>query len=149
MTEKKHVFSKKKALAAFLLLAAVLAGAILLCLRGGAGADLSTPEGRELFLHEQGWEIDRSTEEHKTVIIPEVLEGVMEEYNRMQLAQEYDLSRHLGEKCEQYTYELTNYPGYDGKVFITIYVQGREIIAGDIHTTSIDGFMHGIKRSAE
>lgn len=148
MTDKKRFFTKKSALAV-LLCVVLLLGFLLFRWHANTRTDLSTPEGRELFLSEQGWEIDLNTEEHRTVIIPDILEGVMEEYNQMQLKQDFDLSRHLGEKCEQYTYELTNYTGYEGTVLITIYVQGREIIAGDVHTTSIDGFMHGIKRTAE
>ncbi len=131
MLEKNRVFTRKKALAL-----------VLIC----AADDLSTPEGRQMFLSELGWEIDLSTETHKSVMIPDTLEGVMEDYNNMQLKQGYDLSGHLGEKCEQYTYLLTNYPDSSEKVLVTIYIQGRDIIAGDIHTSSIDGFMHGIKR---
>lgn len=148
MTAKNRVFTRKTALTIVLICAAVLL--LLIFLRWhGKQNDLSTPEGRELFLFGLGWEVDRSTEQHRSVIIPDTLDGVMEDYNQMQLSQGYDLSRHLGERCEQYTYQLTNYTGYDGTVLITIYVQGREIVAGDIHTTSLDGFMHGIKRSVE
>ena len=149
MTEKSRVFTKKKALAIVFICAAVLLAFILLRWHGGNRDDLTTPEGREMFLSGLGWEIDRSTEEHRSVIIPESLEGVMEEYNKMQLEQGCDLSKHLGERCDQYTYELTNYRGYDGTVLITIYVQGKELIAGDVHTTSVDGFMHGVKRVIE
>ena len=149
MTQKSRVFTRKTALTIVLVCAAVLLGLIFLRWHSASKDDLSTPEGRELFLFNLGWEIDRSTEEHRSVIIPDTLDGVMEDYNAMQLSQGYDLSCHLGEKCEQYTYHLTNYPGYDGTVLITIYVQGRQIVAGDIHTTALDGFMHGIKRTVE
>ena len=146
MLEKNRVFTRKKALALVLICAAVLLVIIILRWYAGAKDDLSTPEGRQMFLSELGWEIDLSTETHKSVMIPDTLEGVMEDYNNMQLKQGYDLSGHLGEKCEQYTYLLTNYPDSSEKVLVTIYIQGRDIIAGDIHTSSIDGFMHGIKR---
>ena len=69
--------------------------------------------------------------------------------NRMQQAQGYDLSNHLGERCSQYSYQLTNYADSDGTVIITIYVQENEVIAGDIHTTAVNGFMHGLKRNAQ
>ena len=149
MTGKKRLSAKKTAMITAIVCAALLLGFFLFFRLVRSRNDLSTLEGRRPFLLEQGGEIDCSTEEHRTVIIPDTLEGVMEDYNQMQLKQDLDLSCHLGERCEQYTYELTNYPGYNGTVLITIYVQGREIIAGDVHTTSIDGFMHGIKRSAE
>lgn len=146
MLEKKHVFTRKKALALVLLCGAALLLLILLRWHFAAGDDLSTPEGREMFLAGCGWEIDLSSENRKSVIIPDQLDGVLAEYNKMQLEQGCDLNRHLGEKCEQYTYTLTNYPDQSQTVLVTLYVQGRELIAGDIHTTSINGFMHGILR---
>lgn len=147
-TEKRRIFTRKKALAIVLLMAAALLVTILARWHSNTHNDLSTTDGREKFLLELGWEIDPGSETCQSVIIPDSLDGVLEEYNKMQLSQGYDLSRHLGETCRQYTYLLTNYPDAGGTVFITIYVQGRDIIAGDIHTSSINGFMHGIKRDA-
>ena len=149
MTKKSRVFAKKKVLAMVFICAAVLLALVLIRWHTASGDDFSTLEGRQTYLSGLGWEIDPDTEEYRVVIVPDVLDGVMEEYNRMQLEQGCDLGMHLGERCDQYTYQVTNYRGYDGAVLITIYVQGREMIAGDIHTTSIDGFMHGIKRAVE
>ncbi|MEI3085867.1 MAG: DUF4830 domain-containing protein [Oscillospiraceae bacterium] len=53
----------------------------------GTEFDLSTLDGREAFLNSLGWEIDRSTEEFRTVVVPDKLEGIMAQYNRMQQAQ--------------------------------------------------------------
>ena len=102
-----------------------------------------------MFLLELGWQADMASETCRSVLIPDALDGVLERYNEMQLEQGYDLSRHLGERCEQYTYILENYPEATGGVFITIYVQNGKIIAGDIHTSSINGFMHGIRRAGD
>ncbi len=149
MLKKERLFTRKTALGMILACAAVLLLLILLRWHGGSQPDLATAEGREQYLLSLGWEVDGSTEEHKSVLIPDTLEGVMEDYNKMQLSQGLDLAKHLGERCDQYSYQVTNYRGYDGTVLVTIYIQGREVIAGDIHTTALDGFMHGIKRDAE
>lgn len=107
---------------------------------------LSTLEGRQMFLAELGWEIDPASEEAKTIVIPDALDPVLTEYNTLQIAQGYDLTKHLGDECCQYTYLLTNYDGAgDEQVYICIYVKGQKVIAGDIHTNSMNGFMHGIK----
>ena len=45
----------------------------------------------------------------------------------------------------QYTYQITNYPNTDQTVLVTLYVQGDRLIAGDIHSTALNGFMHGLK----
>lgn len=149
MPETRGIFTKKKALAAVLAAAALLL--ILIALRlllpAAPEHDLSTLEGREAFLLELGWEIDRSSEVFRSVTVPDKLEGIMLQYNRMQLTQGYDLSKHLGERCGQYTYTLTNYSDSDGMVVVTLYIQDKTVIAGDIHTTAANGFMHALRRN--
>ena len=107
--------------------------------------DCGTLEGRLLFLERLGWQVDAESEERERIRLPEELSDVMAGYNRMQKAQGYDLSRHLGERCEKYSYRLTNYPDCGQTVMVTLYVQGRRVIAGDVHSTALDGFMHGLK----
>lgn len=143
-----HVLTKKKALTIVLVCGALLLAFIALrwYLPQRQSHDLSTIDGREAFLRELGWEIDRDSEEFRTVVVPEKLEGIMSQYNRMQLAQGYDLNEHLGETCQQYSYQLTNYSDSESPVFVTLYIQGKELIAGDIHTNALNGFMHGLKR---
>ena len=145
---KSQGLTKKKATVIVVVLAAVLLGLILLRWQssGRNSYDLSTLEGRQAFLLELGWEVDASTEEFRTVVVPEKLEGIMSQYNRMQQAQGYDLNEHLGESCQQYSYQLTNYPDSDSPVFVTLYIQDGKLIAGDIHTNALNGFMHGLKR---
>ena len=112
-----------------------------------ADYDLTTLEGRTAYLQSLGWEIDPDSESFRTVIVPDQLEGIMAQYNKMQLRQGYDLNRHLGESCLQYCYEVTNYPDADGKVLVSLYLQDGEIIAADIHSTALNGFMHGLTRT--
>jgi len=148
--EKTAVFTRRKALSLILLCAALLL--LLISMRYAAHirqTSVKTLQGREMFLQELGWEIDPGSEECRDVIIPKELDGVMEEYNRMQRAQGYDLSPYGGKTCRQYSYTVTNYPDYDGTVIVTIYTIGRQVIAGDVHTASASGFMHSIRRSGE
>ena len=65
------------------------------------------------------------------------------------MEQGYDLSRHLGEQCQQYSYLITNYPDESQTVLATIYVQGSRIIAGDIHSTALNGFLQGLKAAPQ
>ena len=109
--------------------------------------DLTTLEGRTAYLQSLGCEIDPDSESFRTVIVPDQLEGIMAQYNKMQLRQGYDLNRHLGETCLQYCYEVTNYPDADGKVLVSLYLQDGEIIAADIHSTALNGFMHGLTKT--
>ena len=148
MTQKTKSFTRKKALAI------LIAGAVILLLLITAHSvfvpredyDLSELAGRQAYLRSLGWEIDPDTEAFRTVLVPDQLEGIMAQYNKLQLQQGYDLSRHLGESCLQYTYEITNYADSDGKVIVSLYLQNGQIIAADIHSTALNGFMHGLRR---
>ena len=130
MFTKSSVFTRKKALlivagAAFLLLAL-----IFVKWRIDSRTNFTTLADREKFLKNLGWEID----------------GIMAEYNRMQREQGFDMEAYCGKRCEQYSYLLTNYPDCGESVIITIYIIDGKVIAGDIHTAALDGFMHGIIR---
>ncbi len=145
MAQSSRVFTKKKALIGVLLAAVILLALILFRSCSAARVNLSTTEGRMDFLSSLGWEADAATEEYKRVLIPGKLEGALADYNAMQLEQGCDLSRHLSERCDQYSYRITNYPNCDQTVLVTLYVQDGRLIAGDIHSTALNGFMHGLK----
>ena len=95
MTQKCSGFTKKKK-PSFWSWAWVSLILLLIVLRAvfapAREFDLSTLDGREAFLNSLGWEIDKSTEEFRTVVVPDKLEGIMAQYNQMQQAQGYDLS---------------------------------------------------------
>ena len=121
MLEKNKVFTRKKALAMVLLIAAALVLLIALRWLGrDKGPDVTTTEGREMFLRELGWEIDVTSEDCRNIVLPESMEGIMEEYNRIQKEQGYDLSKHAGESCRQYSYFVTNYPNCSQTVIVTL-----------------------------
>ena len=144
MGKNGRIMTRARAVRAVLVAAAVLL--LLLGLRLLADrADSSTPQGRLRFLERLGWQVDPASEEHRSIRLPDELGEVLENYNEMQKAQGYDLARHLGERCEQYSYRVTNYPDCGQEVWVTLYVRGRRVIAGDVHSTALDGFLHGLK----
>ncbi len=149
MAKKSRGSARKKALPLILLCGLVLL--LYFTARGvfqkDTASDLSTAEGREAYLNSLGWEIDRDSESFRTVVVPQQLEGIMAQYNKIQLRQGFDLNAHLGESCKQYCYDVTNYPGSEGKVIVSLYLQDGNVIAGDVHSTAVNGFMHGLRRS--
>ena len=149
MTHQPKTPLRKKTLTVLLILGVLIL--LFLIARSlffrGERYDLTTAEGRTAYLDSLGWEIDPETESFRTGVVPDALEGIMEQYKKMQLQQGYDLNRHLGESCLQYCYEVTNYPDSDGKVLVSLYLQDGEIIAADIHSTALNGFMHGLTKA--
>ena len=149
MAQNTRGFTRKKALTWIL-----ICGIILLLILTARSVfsnekplDLNTTEGREAYLKSLGWEIDRDSESFRSVLVPRKLEGIMEQYNKIQLRQGYDLNKHLGESCKQYCYDVLNYPGGEGKVIVSLYLQDGKVIAGDVHSTAVNGFMHGLSRT--
>ena len=94
--KSKKGFSRPKALLIVLLIAACLTGLILGLGNRSRQNDCSTREGRIRYLSQFGWEADPESEERKSVIIPDSLAGIIDNYNDMQLEQGFDLRKHLG-----------------------------------------------------
>ena len=130
--------------------AVVLLGAIILALghgdSSGASVTVKTNEDRVKFLQSLGWELEPSPISETYVVIPKEFSEIYETYNRLQLEQGYDLSRYCGLEATIYTYSVTNYSGYVGKVVADLYVLNYEVVGGDVHSLALDGFMHGLCR---
>lgn len=143
--------TKKRAVIIILIAAALMLAAVMLRSSPGCSFGVSelinvtSAEGRIKYLSKLGWEADVSTEECKFVLIPKEFEGVMLSYSKLQTEQGYDFASFGGLECKQYTYVVTNYPASGETVYATLYIKGGRVIGGDIHSASIDGFMHTLK----
>ena len=137
----------RKRLAALVVAAAlVLAAVVLACgTRGVLSAHyrVNTTEGRQRYLHDLGWEIDIASEDVRETVVPETFDEMLTEYNAMQRAQGFDLAPYTGKSVTLVTYEVTNYPA-EGTVLVQLWICGTVVIAGDVHATAMDGFLHGI-----
>lgn len=99
------------------------------------------------YLNSFGWEVVSEPLEEETVIIPRKLTDVYAEYNEIQRAQGFDLAEFGGMEAVRYTYKVTNYPN-ENNVVADIIVFRNEVIAADVQSTSLDGFMHGLQLPA-
>lgn len=106
---------------------------------------VSTTEERIAFLLECGWEADPDSETTQDIHIPERFTAVYENYNDLQLRQGYDLTEYAGRDCTLYSYTVLNYPDDSQTVIADIYVYKNRIIGGDVHSTSLNGFMIALK----
>ena len=107
---------------------------------------IKTNEDRVRFLGQFGWQVSAEAVDSSEVSIPEEFDKVFTAYNEMQKRQGLDLSKYKGKNAQRYTYEITNYDGYDGKVYANILVYRNKVIAADVCTADIGGFVHGIER---
>ncbi len=106
-----------------------------------------TNEGRIEFLRKFGWEVESSPTDEATVTIPTEFDSVFSGYNELQRLQGLDLSKYKRKTVTRYTYVVTNYPDYDGKVFANLLIYRGKVIGGDICTEAGDGFIHGFSKN--
>ena len=102
---------------------------------------VKTAEDRIAFLKQFGWEVEEAPAEEKKVTIPAEFDRIFVGYNELQKQQGLDLSKYKRKEATRYTYKVLNYEGYDGTVYANIIVYRNKVIAGDICSADIDGFV--------
>lgn len=97
------------------------------------------------FISQFGWEVKETPVEEVEVTVPESFDKVYLGYNEMQKKQGLNLSKYKGKTVTRYTYEVTNYPDYDGTVYISLLVYKDKVIGGDVCSADVNGFVHGFE----
>ncbi|HHT16254.1 MAG TPA: DUF4830 domain-containing protein [Papillibacter sp.] len=148
-------FSKRKAVVAVLILAVILIAIILIAGKAGQRSNVSETaalsavvknnEQRVKYLNSLGWEVEEEPIEEQKVIIPREFNDIYERYNDLQKMQGFDLSKYGGLEATRYTYKVLNFPDAKGMVVADIIVYRNRVIAGDIQSNALDGFMVGLK----
>lgn len=112
---------------------------------------LETNEQREQYLKSLGWEFNPECTE-KEIKIPTEFNDTYSRYNEIQKSQGFDLSAFKGQTVKVYTYNITNFSGYENRdcIFANLIVLDNTLIGGDVCSTSVsDGFMQSLQRNAE
>lgn len=131
--------------------------ALLLFTRGssptaGSGAmrtAAATAQERQAFLAQFGWEVSDDPIEVSEIIIPAEFDETFTRYNEIQQAQNFDLSDFQGRRVKRWTYEVLNYPGYEGQrgvVQANLIIDRGMVIGGDVLSLELGGFIHGFAR---
>lgn len=103
--------------------------------------NVNNNQDRIEFLKQFGWEVKEMAIEQKEVKIPSEFDKVFVGYNDLQKQQGLDLSKYRRKNVTRYTYEITNYPDYEGVVYANILVYRGKVIGGDICSADINGFV--------
>jgi len=109
---------------------------------------IKNDEDRIAFLKQFGWEVNPVAVEVKETKIPREFDKVFSTYNEIQKRQGLDLESYKGKSITRYTYEITNYDGYDGTVYANVIIYKNKVIGGDVCTADVEGFIHGFEKSA-
>lgn len=151
--------NKQRIIALVLLLGIVIAAVILLA--GGGGSDSAPDSGNDVtterptkvrsneeriqYLASYGWEVAEEPVETQDIVIPRDFSGAYSEYNELQLSQGFDLTKYCGESATRYTYAVLNYPTGEENILVDIVVCRSVVIAGDVLSPELGGFMHGLE----
>lgn len=100
---------------------------------------------RLAFIEQFGWKVDATPLESVEVSIPEEFDKVYLGYNEMQKEQGLGLTKYKGKTVTRYTYNVTNYPDYEGNVYISLLVYKNKVIGGDVCSADVGGFVHGFE----
>lgn len=98
------------------------------------------------FLSQFGWTVNGATAESVKITIPEEFDKVFAAYNEIQRSQGLDLSKYKKKELTRYTFEVTNYEGYEGKVYANVLVYRNRVVGGDICSADVSGFVHGFEK---
>ncbi len=98
------------------------------------------------FLSQFGWTVDGGSPESAKVTIPAEVDKVFAAYNEIQKSQGLDLSKYKKKDLTRYTFEVTNYEGYEGKVYANVLVYRNKVVGGDICSADVSGFVHGFEK---
>lgn len=143
-------WNKKTAILIIALAALVLIALVIGISRGSAAPDpslgiqLNSCERRVAYLAAYGWQAAPDSEKAQDIVIPREFNAIYQKYNELQLAQGFDLSDYCGMDARLFTYTVTNHPCGE-EVIAQLILFADQVIGGDIHSTALEGFMHGIK----
>lgn len=156
--------TKRKIIAWVLIIGVVICAAIvLLGEKGGDDAiiasesrqkrvelkNIKSNEDRIALLNSFGWETGKDPLEFMEVRIPEEFDEVYQKYNKIQNEQGLDLKKYAGKRAMRYTYQVINHPSGEQGVIANILIYKNRLIAGDICSPQLNGFMHGLIKPSE
>ncbi len=98
------------------------------------------------FISQFGWEVNQTPIEEIEVSIPAQFDTVYIGYNDIQKAQGLNLAKYRGKEVVRYTYEVTNYEGYEGTVYVNLLVYRNKVVGGDVCSADSAGFIHGFTK---
>ena len=96
------------------------------------------------FLSGYGWEVREEPSSVKSVQIPDEFTTVYHEYNQLQKAQGFDLTDYRSKTAAMYTFRILNHDSHSNGVFANVLVYDGEVIAGDVVSYALDGFLTGL-----
>lgn len=145
--------SIKRAILIILAAALILTGGYFLlekqeeskeAVKNGVSMKAETEQERLAFISQFGYEVTEEPLKVEEVIIPEEFDENYASYNEIQKSQNFDLEKYKGCRVKKWTYEVTNYKGYenaDGIIEINLLIYNSLVVGADIQCLEQNGFL--------
>jgi len=120
---------------------------LLLCGCGGNDGEergMTSEVDRHWYLEKMGRTAAEAPISVQEIELPEAFPPVLEEYNRLQLQQGFDLKKYAGKRITVYTYELYNEDS-SSLLFVSLYQYKDRIVGGDVHSPALNGYIGPIQ----
>lgn len=106
--------------------------------------EFKTEKDIKKYIKSFGWEIEEKPSEVVNVKVPTEFNDVYKNYNKIQKEQGFDLSKYKGKNAKRITFVVLNYPDMPKNIRADIITYDNKIIASDICSVELDGFMYGM-----
>lgn len=121
---------------------------LLMIIVGLFSIDNSTNKMIVEYIQSFGWQVEPTPAEITHLTLPKEFDAVYETYNAVQLGAGFDLEPFRGKKVTRYTYRILNHKESSSQVTAGVFVYENTIIAGDISSADMNGFMHAINETS-
>lgn len=108
------------------------------------GIAAGSQEERTAYINSCGWQAAETPLTEDEVIIPTSFDELYSEYNEIQKAQGFDLTKYRGKAVHRFCYLVTNFEEAGGDVVITLLVYKNKLIGADISSTEQGGFLRAL-----
>lgn len=125
------------------------ASILLIIIVGLFSIDNATNEMIVDYIEGLGWEIEPTPKEITHLTLPESFDVVYDTYNAVQKHSGFNFEEFKGKNVTRYTYIVLNHKESEkSRVVAGVFVYEDTIIAGDISSTDMNGFMHAITETS-
>lgn len=101
-------------------------------------------EDRLSYLQKWGWMTAEEPAAVEEVLIPETFDDSYDEYLALQESQGFDLTAYAGKTVKRYTYSVSNYPGLQKDIWVSLLIYRKTVIGGEVFSSQGDGFTQGL-----
>ena len=110
---------------------------------------IKTNEDRIQFLSTYGWQVAPDPVAVEELLIPKEFDDSYHDYLALQSEQGFDLTRLAGKRLKRYTYQITNYPTGERDVRVNLLVYKNAVVGGEVLSSKLDGFLHGLSMPSQ